>query len=137
MNEHSFDQLEQQLAGRDAFHGAPPALRDAVLAATRRELAAARWDRRLGRVAATLLFAGVGLNLAIGLTADYGVRSSALASSDDSLVRSAVAIARATDAETGRRMAQQLAAWQGQPLSPQQRTAVDAALATATSGKDG
>lgn len=128
MNDPSLEQLEQQLAASVAVNAAPPALRDAVLAATRRELRAQRWDRRLGRAAACLLVAGIGLNVTAGLMSErFASRQQALNSNDD-LVRTAVAVAQATDAETGRLLAHQLAAWQGRSISAKQLAAIDAAL---------
>jgi hypothetical protein len=129
------DPLERQLTrlhGRDA--AAPPALRDAVLAAMRRELRAQRWDRRLGRVAACLLIGGVGLNIAAGLASERFAPTNQRLASSDSLVQTAVAVAQATDPETGRLLAQQLAAWQGRAVTPQQLAAIDAALDAASPG---
>jgi hypothetical protein len=138
MNEHEFQEIERQLR-LTAPADAAPELRGAVLAQMQRELAAARWDRRLGRLAAVLLVAGVGLNAAMGLNGESTGRATlAEAPSQESLVRTAVAVAAATDAETGRRLAQQMAAWSGQSMTNEQLRALDAAMAAqATSEKDG
>lgn len=138
MKEHSLEQLERLIANCGPA-GAPPELRGAVVAQMQRELAAARWDRQLARLAAALLVAGVGLNAAIGWSAASGDRPPlAAGSSQDSLVQTAVAVARATDAQTGRLMAQQMAAWNGQTMTNEQLASLDAAMAAAASnGKDG
>ena len=133
MNDDSFTQLEQQLAGNSS-EAAPAALRDAVLAAARRELRAHRWDRRLSRAAAGLLVAGVGLNVAAGLTSERFAPTQQSPASKVALVQTAIAVAQVTDAETGRIMAHQLAAWQGRPVTPQQLAAIDAVLTAASRG---
>lgn len=121
--------LERRLRANSS--GAPESLRNAVLAATRRELRAQRWDRRLGRVAAALVLAGIGLNAGVGLISERSTTSSAAFATNDALVRTAVAVARATDVETGRLLAHQLAVIQDQSISPQQLAAIDAAIDTA------
>lgn len=108
--------------------GAPESLRNAVLAAAHRELRAQRWDRRLGRAAVALVLAGIGLNAGVGLISERSTTSSAAFATNDALVRTAVAVARATDAETGRLLAHQLAVIQDQSISPQQLAAIDAAI---------
>jgi hypothetical protein len=120
--------LEQQLA-RTSPGGAPPELRAAVLGDLRRELASSRWDRRLARTAMLLVATGVAMNAAMVLdlgSSAHGVRPRP---SQSSLVQTAVAVARATDAETGRQVAQQLAAWSGRKMSPEQLATLNAALA--------
>jgi hypothetical protein len=125
MDDQSLAQLERRLGANS--DGAPESLRDAVLATTRRELRAQRWDRRLGRAAAALMLAGIGLNAGVGLISEHSTSSSTFAT-NDALVRTAVAVARATDVETGRLMAHQLAAIQDQSISAQQLAAIDAAI---------
>jgi hypothetical protein len=132
MNDDSFTNLEQQLAARANDAIAPGAIRDTVLTAARRELRSQRWDRRLGRAAVGLLVAGVGFNVAAGLTSERVAPMRQSLASDAGLVQSAVAFAQATDIETGRLLAHQLAAWQGRSVSPQQLAAIDAALNAAT-----
>jgi hypothetical protein len=121
--------LERRLEANNG--GAPESLRNAVLAATRRELRAQRWDRRLGRAAAALVLAGIGLNAGVGLISERSTSSSTAFATNDALVRTAVAVARATDVETGRLLAHQLAVIQDQSISPQQLAALDAAIDTA------
>lgn len=118
--------LERRLGANNG--GAPESLRNAVLVATRRELRAQRWDRRLGRAAAALVLAGVGLNASVGLISERSTSSSAAFATNDALVQTAVAVARATDVETGRMLAHQLAAIQDQSISPKQLAAIDAAI---------
>ena len=101
----------------------------------RRELAAARWDRRLGRVAAALVVAGVGLNAVVGLRDSHVARpaEAGLARREgmqSSLVATAAAVAEATDAETGRSVARQMAALGGWELSDEQAAAIDDAART-------
>jgi hypothetical protein len=131
MDEPSFEQLERLIASCGPA-GAPPELRWTVVAQMRRELAAARWDRRMGRLAAALLVAGVGLNAAIGFSAANSERPPlAAGSSPDSFVQAGVTVAQATDAETGRLVARQLAAWDGRRLTTEQLATLDAAIAAA------
>jgi hypothetical protein len=125
----SLEQIERQLASLEPG-AAPRELRIAVLDGIRRELRAARWDRRLARIAAVLLVVGVGLNASIGLRSrnsrDAGRRIAA--TSSQSLLDTAVIVAEATDAATGRRFARQLAAMAGLELSSAESAAIDAAL---------
>ncbi|MBA3481046.1 MAG: hypothetical protein H0T51_04430 [Pirellulales bacterium] len=139
MNDESLTELEQQLA-LSSPAAAPSELRVAVLADVRRELAASRWDRRLARAAAALVVVGASLNIAMGLNASRGLHPAQTTSppSQQSLVQTAVAVARATDAETGRRIARQMAAWGGRTMTHEQLTALDAAMAAEEpSGKEG
>ncbi|MBA3483755.1 MAG: hypothetical protein H0T51_18280 [Pirellulales bacterium] len=139
MNDESLAELEQQLALGSPV-AAPSELRCAVLAGVRRELAASRWDRRLARTAAALMVIGASLNIAIGVNASSGLHpvQPTMPPSQQSLVQTAIAVARATDAETGRQIARQMAAWSGRTMTSEQLTALDAAMAAETaSGKDG
>lgn len=139
MNDDSLTELEQQLA-LSSPAAAPSELRLAVMADVRRELAASRWDRRLARATAALVMVGASLNIAIGLNASRGLYppETTRPPSQQSLVQTAVAVAQATDVETGRRVARQLAAWGGRTMTHEQLTALDAAMAAeAPSGKDG
>jgi hypothetical protein len=131
MYDESLDQFEQQLAA--GAPGAPAAFREAVMTGVRRELRAARWDRRLARTAAATFVLGVGMNAVVGWRAERsahaffgGDHGGAVA--QDSLVQAAAAVAEATDAETGRRVVRQLAALGGQTLSDEQAAAIDAAV---------
>jgi hypothetical protein len=137
MDDESLQLIEQQLT--EALPDAPVELRVVVLSTVRGELRAARWDRRLGRVAAALLVAGVGLNVAIGLNAANSLRPARAAGpSQEALVQTALAVAEATDVETGRRVARQMAAWGGRSLTNEQLAALDAAIAAELpNGKDG
>jgi hypothetical protein len=144
MDTNNFEELEHRLAGQ-SMAPPPAALRSAVLTDVHRELAAARWDRHLARAAAVLLAVGVGMNLTVGLQSSGSsgaVRRIAGGPSRDSLVQVAVAVAEATDPETGSRFARQLAALSGMPLSSEQSAAIDLAVKlhtrpTAANGKDG
>ena len=126
MDDNQLKLLEQRLG--QGSSPAPAALRDEVLAAARRELRAQRWDRRFSRAAVLLVVAGVGLNVGAGLLGESTASLSATYATNDAVVRTAVAVARATDVETGRLMAHQLAAIQDQSISPQQLAAIDAAI---------
>jgi hypothetical protein len=131
MNDKSLNQIERQLADSELLT-APRELRTAVLRDIERELRAARWDRRLAQVAAVLLVAGVGLNVAIASrTAGSHVRSQqsvAESSKRQSLVDTAVVVAESTDPATGRRFAAQLAAMSGRELTSDEAAAIDAAV---------
>jgi hypothetical protein len=133
----SVSQLERQLTLL-APDEAPNALREQVLAEVRRELRASRWDRRLGRVATCVLLLGVGINAVMALGMNDGRHLMRRPATQDSLVQTAVAVARATDVETGRQIARQLAAWSGQVMTDEQVAAFEAALAAELrKGSDG
>src|SRR6476620_9821920 len=66
MGDERFEQFERQFAAMRAV-GSPAELRGAVLGSVERELRAARWDRRLTRVAAVRFAVGIGINGASGL----------------------------------------------------------------------
>jgi hypothetical protein len=127
----SLDQVEQLLAALWP-NDVPPTLRATVLAATRRELQAARWDRRLARAAILLLMVGLGLNVAIGLRPIQLSKSKlpgvAASSSQQQLVDTAIVIAEATDAATGSRFARQLATMSGHTLTRDEAAEIDAAV---------
>lgn len=131
MEKDSLEPIERQLSGVRP-RGAPSELRAAVLADVRRELRAARWDRRLARAAAVLLVVGVGLNVAMGWRSTGlrdGSRQQVVQSTErNSLVDTAVVVAEATDAATGSRFARQLAAMSGRELSADEAAAIDAAV---------
>jgi hypothetical protein len=130
MNDDSFHELERQLTAAGAT-AAPPHLRYAVLADVARELRAARWDRRLARAAAMLLIVGVGLNAALvwqrGGNTDPRHQQFAQQPPSNSLVETAIVVAEATNAETGRTFARQLAALRGRELTDQEIATIDAA----------
>jgi hypothetical protein len=126
MDDQSLAELERRL-GQQRSIEAPDALRALTLLQVKRELRAARWDRRLGRIAAALVLTGIGLNAGVGLISEHSTSASIFAT-NDALVRTGVAVARATDVETGRMMAHQLAVIQDQSISPQQLAAIDAAI---------
>jgi hypothetical protein len=140
MNDKSLEHFEQQIASLPPI-GAPPALREMVLTDVQRELRASRWDRRLARAAVVLLAVGVGLNAAAGLQSanDVGNRLpiAAQASPRRSLVDTAVVVAEATDARTGRQFARQLAAMTGHTLTVDEAAAIDAAVGHAADTLEG
>lgn len=131
MNDETCELVEGQLA---AFQrpAAPPALRAVVLADVERELRAARWDRRLGRVAVGLLVIGLGLNFSAGwqFSGSMNGRRENVARAEvrPSLVDTAVIVAEATNAETARRFARQLAAMSGREITADEAAAIDAAI---------
>jgi hypothetical protein len=142
MSDDSFELIERQLASGHVA-GAPSALREGVLRNVQCELRAARWDRRLARVAVVLLVVGLGLNAATLLPGH--ARSSrllAVAPNQESIVQVAISVAEATDIRTGRQVARRLAAMAGRPLSGDDAAALDAAVERRTShgffdGKEG
>lgn len=131
MDEQPLDEFEQQLA---AARPAGPAgeLRAVVLGGVARELRATRWDRRLAHAAMLLLVVGVGLNASLALDGsrpdDRRASQVAADRSQESLVETAVVVAEATDAETGRQVARQLAAWRGRRITGEEVAAIDLAL---------
>lgn len=124
------DALERQLA-KQQIVSVPSEFRIRVLAGVHDELAAAKWDRRLARAAVILLAIGVGINAIVGLQADRPAGGSQVAGgpSRESLVDAAIAVAEATDPETGRQYARHLAALSGRSLTLDQAGAIDDALA--------
>jgi hypothetical protein len=119
--------IEQQLAAELPAR-APSPLRDAVLKEVRRELKSARWDRRLAKTAGTVLAVGIALNVALMVGGDDFSAPRSTASSA-SLVKTAVAVARATDAQTARQLASQISAWNGHVMTSEQLATLDAAIA--------
>jgi hypothetical protein len=113
-------ELEQRLVCA-LQRSAPEGLRAPTLSEVRRELAAARFDRRLGRLAAAVLFVGIGLNAALVLRGDArssdGAEATTARSSQTALAQTAIVVADATDAETARRFVRQIAALTGSELS--------------------
>jgi hypothetical protein len=129
MNETDDDALERQLF--KVRMGSPPGeLRGRVLAKVHDELSAGRWERRFARAAVILLAIGVGINAVVGLRVDRPHDGSQVAGgpSRESLVDAAVAVAEATDPETGRQYARQLAALSGRSLTLDQASAIDEAI---------
>lgn len=130
MDQEPLDEFERQLAATRPA-GAPTDLRRAVLNDIERELRTARLDRRLARAAVLLLVVGVGMNasLAILSSRPNDSRAGQVANdrSQESLVETAIVIAEATDAETGRQFARQMAALSGRELTDQEIAAIDAA----------
>src|SRR3954471_758545 len=116
MSDEPLEQFERQIATMRIV-GSPMELRGAVLGGVERELRAAQWDRRLARLAAVLVFLGVGMNAAAGLQSNStGVRHLARerrAESPTSLVNTAIVVGEATDARTAHQFAQQMAALEG------------------------
>jgi len=110
MNEPSQADIEQ-LLGHANLGNVSRELREQVLRQTQRELRAARWDRRLGRVAAVLLLVGVALNASsMWLTPLGSSRQTASRPSPESIFQLETTMAEATDPETGRRLAAHYAA---------------------------
>jgi hypothetical protein len=127
MNDDSQEQIEQHLA---RLHRSPPpiALRARTLKLVHRQLAGQLRERQLGRITIVILVLGIGLNWSVGWRdRDWstGRREIASRPNSDAIVQVAVAIGQATDAETGSRLAQHLAALSGVALSPQQTATID------------
>lgn len=129
-------QIEQRLASTSA--NAPPELRAMVLAGVNRELKSSQWDRRLARAAALLLTMGVALNAVMAFGLAGLPHAPTQPTSSERLLQTAVTVARATDAETGRKIARQIAAWSGHTMTSEQLDSLDAALdAELSNGKEG
>lgn len=135
MNDESLDELERQIATTPTA-GSPIELRHAVLNIVSRELTAARWDRRLGRVAALLLVVGSALNVGvawrsnerrevspiIGRTTVVHVRP------HQQLIEAVGAVAQVTDAATASLLARHLLIMtDGEPLSPAEAAVMEKA----------
>jgi hypothetical protein len=136
MKTEPLDEFESQLAAVRR-NGVPAALRGAVLGGVERELRAGRWDRRLMRAAVLLLVIGVGFNTALVFNdARPGSAfpgAAATARSRDALLETAVVVSESTDAATGRRFAEQWAAYSGRELTAQELETLDS-LATRDRG---
>jgi hypothetical protein len=111
MNHHNDNHTERALR-RATPRGADPGLRQEVLAAVRRELAADRgsaWQRRLGLAVAASLLLAVALNIWVNKASEqrlarlYGPQPVPRKIAD--VVEAVVSV---TDAETGRRVQEQL-----------------------------
>ena len=130
MDTESLDEFERQLAAAQRLR-APDDLRCAVLSSVERELRASRWDRRFARAAAVLLIVGVGWNASLVLLAPSSNKSQinqiANDQSQQSLIDTAIVVAEATNAETGRNFARQMAALTGRELTDQEIATIDAA----------
>jgi hypothetical protein len=127
MNNDPIDEIERQIAER-LPSGAGAGLRSAVMADVHRELGASRWDRRMARVAASLLIAGLVLNVAVNRrlpdSSDSGRLAAARSNAAGTLVDRAVIVAEATDPVTGQRFARQLAAITGRALTRDEAAAI-------------
>lgn len=122
---HNDDHAEQRLR-RVTPRGAGPELRGQVLAAVGRELAADRvgpWGRRLGLAVAASLLLGVVLNVWVNKASDRRLaRLYGPPPVPRQIAEVAEAVASVTDAETGRRIEQQLvAAWRSRAAALPQR----------------
>lgn len=129
MNPEPLEEFERQLASVHR-RNAPTALRGRVLSEVERELHAARWDRRLARAAVILLVIGVGMNAALvfdgGATRIAPHRHLAAEDSQQAIVDTAIIVTEATNGETGRQFARQMAALSGRELTDQEIASIDA-----------
>ena len=130
MNIEPLDEFEQQLATAQLFR-APDDLRSAVLNEVGREFRAARWDRRFARATAVLLIVGVGINASLAMLApgsnNSQINQVAHDQSQQSLIDTAIVVAEATNAETGRNFARQMAALAGRELTDHEIATIEAA----------
>jgi hypothetical protein len=106
--------VEQQLV-RWATEGAPDELRAVVLRRVRRELRAARWDRRLVRAAVVLLSLGVGMNLVVAGGQGVSPDRTAASPTAHEIGELAANLADATDVETASVFARRMASLGGWP----------------------
>src|SRR5947209_7864580 len=128
MDDPALEPIERQLASVP-LAGASAKLRGEVLTSVRRQLAAQRWDRQLGRAAAAVLVVGIGLNTAISWRGGQPPLNKAVAEfKPDAITQAAVAMAEATDAETGVQISRHLAALGGITLSQQQQVEIQAEI---------
>ncbi|HZZ27884.1 MAG TPA: hypothetical protein VFE46_07735 [Pirellulales bacterium] len=127
MDNESLDPIEQQLR-LVTPKALPSGLRVLTLLAVHKRLMTQRWERRIGRLTAAVLVLGIVLNWTVGWH-DHGAlfgREVATSAADSrAIVEVAVAIGKETDAETGRRMAEQLTVLSGAANSPEQAAAIE------------
>jgi hypothetical protein len=127
-HDETFDELESQIAAASPA-GAPAELRRAVLNNVERELRAARWDRRLARAAVILLAVGIGVNAYQVLSPTQATTTHshqiARAESSETLIETAIVVAEATNADTGRLFARKWAAMSGRALTEREIAAID------------
>jgi hypothetical protein len=124
MDDPALEPIERQLTSMPLAN-APAKLRGELLAGVHRQLAAQRWDRRLGRAAIVLLVVGVGLNAAISWPGRQLPSNHVVAEfQPDAITQAAIAMAEATNAETGVQIARHLAALGGMTLSQQQQAEI-------------
>ena len=87
--------------------------RRTTLRQLQRELRAARWDRRLGRMAATLLMVGVGLSSIVFRFYPIGSTGASSRPTPQAIGELAATVAEVTDLATAKQFARQHAAFQG------------------------
>ncbi len=102
-------------------------LRAVTLRQVQRELRAARWDRRLGRLAAVLLAVGVAMNFVTVNRRPAFPPGGQIASrpTTESIAGLAVTLAEATDRETANLFARHLAALSGFPAGSDQASTIE------------
>ena len=131
MSDELLEEVERQVASLP-MAGLPGELRGRVLTDVQRELRAARWDRRLARVAAVMLILGIGLNVGsmshFDSVGDGRWARGRQPTVRTSLVDTAVIVAEATDAATAQRVAHQLATMTGRKLSEDESAAIETAV---------
>jgi hypothetical protein len=128
MNEEFIDPFEEQLRVLPMGE-APKGLRDVTLAAVHRQLAAARWERRIARTTVLLLLLGVALN--VRFDTDQENRSEvdmASKSMPENIIEVGVSVAEVTDSETGSRFAKRMANLVGSQMTRQQVIALEQAI---------
>lgn len=128
MDDELIDPVEEQLRVLPMGE-APKGLRDVTLATVRRQLAAARWERRIARTTVLLLLLGVALN--VRFDTDQEHRSEvdvALKSMPENIIEVGVTVAEATDPETGSRFAKRIANLVGSQMTRQQVIALEQAI---------
>jgi hypothetical protein len=117
------DEHVEQMLHRLTPRGAAPELREQVLAAVGRELSAerpSRWQRRLGLAVAASILLGIVLNMWANKATDRRLaRLYGPPPTPRQIAEVAEMVASVTDAQTGRRVRQQLsAAWWSRPTAP-------------------
>lgn len=110
-----YGQLLEVRLNRCAPAGAPAELRGAVLGQVHRELRAACWDRRLGRVATVLLAVGVGMSGMVYRLYPLTPTGRSTRPTPQSIGRLAATVAEATDIQTAQQFVRQVAALEGWP----------------------
>lgn len=138
MSDDILNDIERQIVATDAA-SLPGDLRGKVLADMQRELRAARWDRRLARIVATVLIIGVGLNVVNVMRSSAVDRPAALHAMNErsAVVDTAIMVAQVSDAATAQQFARQIAAVMGRKLTDDEEAAIGAATRRMPRGTSG
>lgn len=127
-NSDDLELIERQLTNLP-LPSAPASLRSAVLTDVHRNLKAQRWDRRMGRTAASLLVVGIGMNAMIGWRNALPAPNQTVAEfMPSAITQVAVVMADVNGIEMACQITRHVAALRGTALSQQQEAAIQSLI---------